>query len=71
MPLQMPFSRTAAPTPAPATSPELVAALEHGLALQQLLQDEFEALRVQDLDGFEALQDAKLTMRPSGIPLKT
>ncbi len=62
MPLQMPFSRTAAPTPAPATSPELLAALEHGLALQQLLQDEFEALRVQDLDGFEALQDAKLTI---------
>jgi flagellar biosynthesis/type III secretory pathway chaperone len=48
---------TAAPTSAP--SPELVAALEHGLLLQQLLQQEFDALREQNLDIFEALQPEK------------
>jgi len=40
-------------------SPELVAALEHGLVLQQLLQQEFDALREQNLDIFEALQPEK------------
>ena len=48
---------TAAPASVP--SPELVAALEHGLALQQLLQQEFDALREQNLDIFEALQPEK------------
>jgi len=48
---------TAAPSSAP--SPELVAALEHGLLLQQLLQQEFDALREQNLDIFEALQPEK------------
>ncbi len=48
---------TAAPSSVP--SPELVAALEHGLALQQLLQQEFDALREQNLDVFESLQPEK------------
>jgi flagellar biosynthesis/type III secretory pathway chaperone len=48
---------TAVPSSAP--SPELVAALEHGLVLQQLLQQEFDALREQNLDIFEALQPEK------------
>jgi flagellar biosynthesis/type III secretory pathway chaperone len=43
----------------PPPSPELVAALEHGLALHQLLQQEFDALREQNLDIFEALQPEK------------
>ena len=46
-------------TPSSAPSPELVAALEHGLLLQQLLQQEFDALREQNLDIFEALQPEK------------
>lgn len=41
-------------------SPELASALEHGEALRQLLEQEFEALRVQDLDRFESLQPEKL-----------
>ena len=48
---------TAVPSSAP--SPELVAALEHGLVLQQILQQEFDALREQNLDIFEALQPEK------------
>jgi flagellar biosynthesis/type III secretory pathway chaperone len=46
-------------TASSAPSPELVAALEHGLVLQQLLQQEFDALREQNLDIFEALQPEK------------
>jgi flagellar biosynthesis/type III secretory pathway chaperone len=60
--MQMPFQReNAKPTP-PAASPELIAALEHGLSLHQLLENEFEALRLQDLDTFESLQDTKLVI---------
>lgn len=49
-----------APVPPPAVSAELASALEHGEALRQLLEQEFEALRVQDLDRFELLQPEKL-----------
>ena len=44
----------------PAASPELVAAVQHALALQELLEQEFEALKVQDLDAFEHMQIRKL-----------
>jgi flagellar biosynthesis/type III secretory pathway chaperone len=50
-------------------SPELVAALEHGLVLQQLLQQEFDALREQNLDIFEALQPEKTQIFDSLIRL--
>ena len=50
-------------------SPELVAALEHGLALHQLLQQEFDALREQNLDIFEALQPEKTQIFDSLISL--
>lgn len=50
-------------------SPELVAALEHGLALQQLLQQEFDALREQNLDIFEALQPEKTQIFESLVSL--
>jgi len=58
---------TAAPASAP--SHELVAALEHGLALQKLLQQEFDALREQNLDIFEALQPEKTQIFDSLIRL--
>jgi flagellar biosynthesis/type III secretory pathway chaperone len=48
---------TAAPSSVP--SPELVAALQHGLVLQQILQQEFDALREKNLDVFESLQPEK------------
>ncbi len=48
---------TAAPSYVP--SAELVSALEYGLVLQKLLQQEFDALREQNLDIFEALQPEK------------
>lgn len=60
--MQMPFQQQDVELPSSATSPELVAALEHGLALHQLLENEFEALRLQDLDTFESLQDTKLAI---------
>ena len=60
--MDMPFQSKADAAPQPATSPELLAALEHGLSLHQLLENEFEALRVQDLDTFESLQDTKLAI---------
>ena len=44
----------------PAASPELVASIQHALALKDLLEQEFEALRAQDLDAFEAMQARKL-----------
>jgi len=44
----------------PAASPELASAMEHGQLLQQILEKEFDALRVQDLDRFESLQPEKL-----------
>jgi flagellar biosynthesis/type III secretory pathway chaperone len=44
----------------PAASPELVAAVQHALALEDLLEQEFEALKVQDLDAFEHMQIRKL-----------
>jgi flagellar biosynthesis/type III secretory pathway chaperone len=50
-------------------SPELVAALEHGLVLQQLLHQEFDALREQNLDIFEALQPEKTQIFDSLIRL--
>ena len=58
---------TAAPAAAP--SHKLVAALEHGLALQKLLQQEFDALREQNLDIFEALQPEKTQIFDSLIRL--
>jgi len=58
---------TAAPASAP--SPELVAALEHGLALHKLLEQEFDALREQNLDIFEALQPEKTLIFDSLIRL--
>jgi flagellar biosynthesis/type III secretory pathway chaperone len=50
-------------------SPELVAALEHGLALHQLLEQEFDALREQNLDIFEALQPEKSQIFDSLVSL--
>ena len=41
-------------------SPELAAAYEQAITLQLLLEEEFEALRVQNLDNFDALQSTKL-----------
>jgi len=41
-------------------SPELAAAMELANTLQRLLEEEFEALRVQNLDNFEAIQATKL-----------
>jgi flagellar biosynthesis/type III secretory pathway chaperone len=58
---------TAAPSSAP--SPELVAALEHGLVLHKLLEQEFDALRAQNLDIFEALQPEKTQIFDSLIRL--
>lgn len=52
----MPFERAAQDLLPPAASPELVAAVQHALALQDLLEQEFEALKVQDLDAFEQMQ---------------
>jgi len=43
-----------------AASPELVASTQHALALKDLLEQEFEALRAQDLDAFEGMQPRKL-----------
>ncbi len=43
-----------------AASPELVASVQHALALKDLLEQEFEALRAQDLDAFEAMQPRKI-----------
>ena len=48
--------------PPPAASPELVSALEYGRLLHDILEKEFEVLRVQDLDTFEGLQAEKLTI---------
>jgi flagellar biosynthesis/type III secretory pathway chaperone len=45
---------------APAVDAERASALAHGSALHDLLEQEFEALRVQELDRFEALQPEKL-----------
>jgi flagellar biosynthesis/type III secretory pathway chaperone len=58
---------TAASSSAP--SPELVAALEHGLVLHKLLEQEFDALREQNLDIFEALQPEKTLIFDSLIRL--
>jgi flagellar biosynthesis/type III secretory pathway chaperone len=57
----------AAPSSAP--SPELVAALEHGLVLHKLLEQEFDALREQNLDIFDALQPEKTQIFDSLIRL--
>lgn len=62
--------QSALPLPStPSPSPELVAALEHGLALHQLLQQEFDALREQNLDIFEALQPEKTQIFDSLVSL--
>ena len=58
---------TAPPSSAP--SPELVAALEHGLVLHKLLEQEFDALREQNLDIFDALQPEKTQIFDSLIRL--
>lgn len=60
MSLLMPFERAAQDLLPPAASHELVAAVQHALALQDLLEQEFEALKVQDLDAFEQMQIQKL-----------
>ena len=60
MSLLMPFERAALDLLPPAASPELVAAVQHALALEDLLEQEFEALKVQDLDAFEQMQIRKL-----------
>lgn len=52
--------RAAQDSLSPDASPELVASIQHALALQDLLEQEFEALRAQDLDAFEAMQVRKL-----------
>ena len=59
MSLLMAFERAAQDLLPPASSPELVAAVQHALALQDLLEQEFEALKVQDLDAFEQMQIRK------------
>lgn len=41
-------------------SPQLTAAYEQAITLQLLLEEEFEALRVQNLDNFDALQSTKM-----------
>jgi flagellar biosynthesis/type III secretory pathway chaperone len=46
----------------PAAGAELASALAHGNALHALLEQEFEALRAQELDRFEALQPEKLNI---------
>jgi len=55
-----PFEQAAHDLLPPAASPELIASVQHALALLDLLEQEFEALRVQDLDAFEAMQVRKL-----------
>lgn len=42
-----------------AAGPELVSSVQHALALQDLLEQEFEALKIQDLDAFEFMQIRK------------
>lgn len=55
------FAETADASALPANaSPELAAAYEQAVTLQLLLEEEFEALRVQNLDNFDALQSTKL-----------
>ncbi len=56
--MQAPYEDTVAA--APVGSPELVSAMQHGQLLLQILEKEFDALRVQDLDRFESLQPEKL-----------
>jgi flagellar biosynthesis/type III secretory pathway chaperone len=46
----------------PTASPELVSALAYGQVLHGMLEKEFHALRVQDLDTFEGLQAEKLAI---------
>ena len=43
----------------PDASPELVAAVQYALALHDLLEQEFEVLKTQDLDAFEQMQIRK------------
>lgn len=45
---------------APLPGAELASAMAHGTALHGLLEQEFDALRAQELDRFESLQPEKL-----------
>ncbi len=60
--MTLPQTRSTGVMPPPAASPELVSAMEVGLVLHGILDKEFEALRVHDLDTFEGLQDEKLAI---------
>ena len=55
----MPLERTAQGLLPPTASQELVASVQHALALHDLLEQEFEALKVQDIDAFEQMQIRK------------
>lgn len=55
----MPLERTAQDLLPPTASQELVASVQHALALHDLLEQEFEALKVQDIDAFEQMQIRK------------
>ena len=55
------LAETAVASALPANaSPQLTAAYEQAITLQLLLEEEFEALRVQNLDNFDALQSTKM-----------
>ncbi len=55
----MPLERTAQDLLPPTASQELVASIQHALALYGLLEQEFEALKAQDIDAFEQMQIRK------------
>ena len=55
----MPLERTEQDLLPPTASPELVASVQHALALHELLDEEFEALKAQDLDAFDQMQIRK------------
>lgn len=59
MSLLMPLKPTAQDLLPPTASQELVAAVQHALALYDLLEQEFEALKAQDIDAFEQMQIRK------------
>ncbi|MCE2869827.1 MAG: flagellar protein FlgN [Oxalobacteraceae bacterium] len=59
MSLLMPLNTTAQDLLPPTASQELVASVQHALALNDLLEQEFEALKVQDLDAFDHMQIRK------------
>ena len=55
----MPLERTAQDLLPPTASQELVASVQRALALYDLLEQEFEALKAQDIDAFEQMQIRK------------